>query len=70
MRLIVNKHLNHGENSEQLGTKSRLSTRKRQASTKKYFNQKMKMVYGSSYIVYLVPIESIESGLKNLTWKA
>ena len=54
MRLIVNKHLNHGENSEQIGTKSRLSTRKRQASTKKYFNQKMKMVYGNSYIVYLV----------------
>ena len=41
MRLITNKHLNHWKNSEQLGTKwKRLSTRKRQVSTKKCFTQK------------------------------
>ena len=58
MRLIANKHLNHGKNSEQLGTRSkRLSMRKRQVSTKKCFNQKIKTIYGKSYIVYLVPIQ-------------
>ena len=37
MRLIANKHLNHGKNSEQLGTRwKRLSTRKTQVSKKKY----------------------------------
>ena len=52
------QNLNHGKNSEQLETRSkRLSRRKRQISTKKCFNQKTKMIYGKSYIVYLVPIQ-------------
>ena len=56
MRLIASIHLNHGKNSEQLGTKSKtLSTR--QVSTKKYFNGKTKMTYGNLYIAYLVSIQ-------------
>ena len=43
MRLIASKHFNHGKNLGQIGIKSkRLSTRKRQVSIKKYFNQRQK----------------------------
>ena len=46
------KHFNHGENPDQLGTKSkRLSTKKRQVSNKNCFNQKTKIIYGKSYKV-------------------
>ena len=60
MGLIPSKHFNHGNNSEQFGKKSkRLSTRKRQVSTKKCFNRKIKMIYGKSYIVLLFPIQKL-----------
>ena len=43
MGLIASNHLNHGKNSEHLGTKSkRLSTRKSEVSTKKVFQSKTK----------------------------
>ena len=47
MRFIASQHLNHGKNSEQLGTRSkRLLTRKRQVSTKKFQSKNKKMTYG------------------------
>ena len=48
------------EQFREIGTKSKgLSTRKRQVSTKKCFNRKIKMIYGKSYIVLLFSIQKL-----------